>query len=311
MALFFNIKDLNLSDPFMKALKAVNSTPNNGTVLTEEELKKQRTTMERASALATQLTGAISEEVQIEGIACEWVKPTFPHNTNTVILYAHGGGYTVGGLAYARILASKMAQQAGLEVLTFEYRLAPEHKYPAALEDGMTMYNYLLNLGYGAKNVILAGDSAGGNMVLCMTQRIIAEGRIAPKALILFSPWTDMTATSDSYEQQKDADPILTYDYIISVRNAYIGEDADPALPIYSPLFGEFKDFPPTLIQVGKNEVLQDDSNKLAKKINKAGGKATLCLYKDGWHVFQQMPTPGAGRAMSDVGEYISALLYK
>ena len=303
--------NINLADPFMKALKAVNSKTNSGTSLTKEDLEKQRSSMERASILATPVTGVSYESIDVNGISCEWSRPDFPHNTSVVILYAHGGGYTTGGLLYARILAAKLALNAGLEVLSFDYRLAPENKYPAALEDAEAVYDYLLHIGYGAKNVILAGDSAGGNLVLCLTQKLVAEARKSPKALILFSPWTDMSAKNESYVEQKEKDPILTYEYIIAVRDAYIGKDADASDAKYSPINGSFEGFPPVLIQVGKNEVLQDDSNLLAKKINKAGGSAVLKLYKDGWHVFQQMPTPGAARAMQEVGEYVRSLIYE
>lgn len=310
MALFLNLKELNLSDPFMKALKAVNSINNSSDSLSQEDLKKQRASMEKVSKLGTPVVGVYSEPLTINGISCEWTKPEATHNPNTVILYAHGGGYTCGGLSYARILASKLAINCGIEVVSFDYRLAPEHKYPAALEDGLTVYDALLHMGYGAKNIILAGDSAGGNLVLCMTQRIIADNRMAPKALLLFSPWTDMTASSPTYEEQRDNDPILTYEYVVAVRSAFAGKDADFTDPSYSPLFGAFDGFPPTLVQVGKNEILLNDSVALAKKINKAGGNATIKIYKDGWHVFQQMPTRGASKAMAEVGTYVSSILY-
>ena len=302
--------DLKLADPFMRALKAVNSVSKGHTTMTEEDLSKQRKSMEMASKLATLPVGVTSTQETIEGVPCEWTRPDFIHNKKTIICYAHGGGYTSGGLSYAKILAAKLALHVGLEVVAFDYRLAPENKYPAALEDGMKVWDYLMHMGYGAENVILAGDSAGGNLVLCMAQRIIGEGRKAPKAMILFSPWTDMTATSDTYEEFKEKDPILTYDFIVSARDAYVGSEVDPADPLYSPLYGSFAGFPPTLIQVGKNELLQDDSNKLAKKIKKAGSRVTLQLYPDGWHVFQQMPTPGALTAMRAVGEWVNELLY-
>lgn len=303
------LSKVNLNDPLMKALKAVNSIGGNS--LTEEDLRKQRNSMEHAAKLATP-TGNISVEAfLIDGIECEWIKPDLAHNPNTIIMYAHGGGYTCGGLSYARILAAKLALNTGLSVLSFAYRLAPEYAYPAAFDDAKAVWDYLMHLGYGASQVILAGDSAGGNLVLTLTQDIIASGRMKPKALLLFSPWTDMTATSDTYEEFKDKDPILTKNYITSVRDAYIGKDADPADAKYSPLYGDFSDFPPTLVQVGKNEVLQDDSVKLAKRINKAGGNAKIEIYKDGWHVFQQMPLPQATKAMKAVGDYVSTILYK
>ena len=299
---------LNLNDPLMIAIKAVNSI--GGKSLTEEDLKRQRSAMERAGKLAAPTSDVTVDEFKVKNIACEWVSPDFAHNPQYVILYAHGGGYTCGGLGYARILAAKLAVATGFSVVSFEYRLAPEHKYPAPLEDGMKIWNYLMDKGYSPDKVLLAGDSAGGNLVLCMTMKLIKEELLSPKGLILFSPWTDMTATAKSYEKYKDKDPILTKEYIEGVRDAFIGEDADCADSKYSPLYGDFTSFPPTLIMVGRNELLLDDSVQLQKKIKNAGGEAIIDIEKDGWHVYQQMPLPIATRAMKRVADYVSNIIY-
>ena len=299
---------LNLNDPLMIAIKAVNSI--GGKSLTEEDLKRQRSAMERAGKLAAPTSDVTVDEFKVKNIACEWVRPDFAHNPQYVILYAHGGGYTCGGLGYARILAAKLAVATGFSVVSFEYRLAPEHKYPAPLEDGMKIWNYLMDKGYSPDKVLLAGDSAGGNLVLCMTMKLIKEELLSPKGLILFSPWTDMTATAKSYEKYKEKDPILTKEYIEGVRDAFIGEDADYADSKYSPLYGDFTSFPPTLIMVGRNELLLDDSVQLQKKIKNAGGEAIIDIEKDGWHVYQQMPLPIATRAMKRVADYVSKIIY-
>ena len=299
---------LNLNDPLMIAIKAVNSI--GGKSLTEEDLKRQRSAMERAGKLAAPTSDVTVDEFKVKNIACEWVRPDFAHNPQYVILYAHGGGYTCGGLGYARILAAKLAVATGFSVVSFEYRLAPEHKYPAPLEDGMKIWNYLMDKGYSPDKVLLAGDSAGGNLVLCMTMKLIKEELLSPKGLILFSPWTDMTATAKSYEKYKEKDPILTKEYIEGVRDAFIGEDADCADSKYSPLYGDFTSFPPTLIMVGRNELLLDDSVQLQKKIRNAGGEAIIDIEKDGWHVYQQMPLPIATRAMKRVADYVSKIIY-
>ena len=299
---------INLNDPLMKAIKAINSIT--GKSLTEEDLKKQRAAMEKAGSLAAP-TGGVTVKAFLEGnISCEWIKPDLAHNPNYVILYAHGGGYTCGGLGYARILAAKLAVSTGFSVVSFEYRLAPENKYPAQLEDGMTILNFLIKEGYAPDHIIFAGDSAGGNLVLAMTQKVIAEQGVSPKCLLLFSPWTDMTATSKSYQTYQDKDPILTKDYVESVRDAFIGDEVDYKDPRFSPLYGSFEGFPPTLIQVGKTEILHEDSVRLAKKINEAGGKATLDIEKDGWHVYQQMPLPMASRAMKRLSDYVTEVIY-
>ena len=298
----------NLNDPLMKAIKAVNSISGNS--LTEEDLKRQRAAMDRAGALAASTIDAQVESFSVGRIKCEKVTPDYAFNPRFVILYAHGGGYVCGGLGYARILAAKMAIATGFEVVSFAYRLAPEHPYPAPLEDALAVWGYLRNEGYGADHILLAGDSAGGNLSLCLTQKLIADGGEIPAELLLFSPWTDMTATSPSYKENEKNDPVLTMKYITGVRDVFIPEDADPEDPIYSPLFGDFKDFPPVLVQVGQNEVLLDDSRSLAYRIENSGGSVTLDVEKEGWHVYQQMPIALATRAMKRLSAFVTRTIY-
>lgn len=303
------LRKINWNDPLMRAIKAFNSIGGNS--LTKEDLKRQRSAMDRAGRLAAPKGDVSIEAFKVQEISCEWIQPEMARNPQYVILYAHGGGYICGGLGYARILAAKLALATGFSVVSFAYRLAPEHKYPAQLEDGQAIWDYLLQKGYGASNILMAGDSAGGNLVLCLTQRLLKEDRIPPRALLLFSPWTDMSAESPSYEEYAEKDPILTHSYVCSVSQAYAGKDADMADPCFSPLNGDFEGFPPTFIMVGKNEILLDDSTRLHKKINKAGGKALIDIEKDGWHVYQQLPLPMANRAMKRLADYISSEIYE
>lgn len=318
------ILNLNLNDPLMKAIKAVNSI--GGKSLTEEDLRRQRSAMELAGRLATPSEDVAVSSFSIgegrEKIPCEWVSPEFAHNPNYVILYAHGGGYTCGGLDYARILAAKLAVATGFSVISFEYHLAPEHIYPTQLKDCERVWKYLLEKGYKANRILLAGDSAGGNLALCFTQKLLSKKRKPPRMLLLFSPWTDMTATSKSYATYEGKDPVLTKEYILGVRDAFAagtrtgdgadgaGESIDFSDSKYSPLYGEFEGFPMTYIQVGKNEVLHDDSTSLYKKIKKAGAEAELDVEKDGWHVYQQMPLPVANRAMKRLAKFVSDQIY-
>ena len=178
-----SLLNINLNDPLMKAIKAVNSIAGNS--LTEEDLRKQRQAMELAGRLAVLAKEVTVTPFKIDDLNCEWVTPENGFNPRYTIMYAHGGGYTCGGLSYARILASKLAMTTGFRVFSFEYRLAPENKYPAAFDDGMKVWDYLMRQGYGAREILMAGDSAGGNMVLCLTQKLLSEGRIPPRALML------------------------------------------------------------------------------------------------------------------------------
>ncbi len=299
---------INWNDPLMKAIKAFNSIGGNS--LTEEDLKKQRSAMDRAGKLAAPTGGVSIKSFSVDNISCEWIRPELAHNPQYVILYAHGGGYVCGGLGYARILAAKMAMATGFSVVSFEYRLAPENKWPAPIEDGQKVWNRLLEEGFDAKHILMAGDSAGGNLVLCLSQRLISAKENGPRALLLFSPWTDMTASSKSYTTYQTKDPILTHSYVVGVREAFIGSDVDAADACYSPINGDFTDFPPTLVMVGKNEILLDDSVNLQKKIISAGGNATIDIEKDGWHVYQQLPIPMASRAMKRLADYVSKEIY-
>lgn len=297
-------KDPEGMDLIMRTIKAVHSAATSETFDSLEELNRQRAEIERFSKLVAPTVQVDIKSFEIDGIKCETIIPT-PHRTDKVIMYCHGGGYTCGGLGYARILAAKMALQMGIEVVTFEYRLAPEHPYPAAIEDGMKVWNYLMHKGYGAGNVILSGDSAGGNLALEICINLKKEDRRLPGAMVLYSPWTDMRATLPSYKLYEDKDPLLTYNYVASVRAAYAGKDANYELPQYSPLLADLSGFPPTLIQVGSNEILRSDSEILAKNMTKAGSYAKLEVYQGGFHVFQQLPLIRAAHALENVGEFV------
>ena len=237
-----------------------------------------------------------------------WVMPKDQRRTG-VILYLHGGGYTCGQLGYARILASKLALATGFDVLSFEYRLAPEHPFPAAIEDAVAMWDYLMYMGYGARDVIVAGDSAGGNLALELALKLKEQGRAQPRGLVLFSPWTDMTASGKSYRTCKTLDPMLTMEYIAAVREAYTGPDADWSRPCYSPLFADLRGLPPTLVQVGTNEILKSDSERLVENLQKAGVYAQLEVYPECWHVFQQMPIRRAAVAMESAGRFVQRII--
>ena len=207
------------------------------------------------------------------------------------------------------MLASKLALASGCDVLSFEYRLAPEHPYPAAQQDALSVWDYIAYMGYGARDVLLAGDSAGGNLALELALKLKEQGRRQPRALILMSPWTNMTASGPSYTERADIDPMLTMEYIESVRAAYCGERTDFDNPCFSPLLADLRGLPPTLIQVGTNEILYSDSELLYEAMQRQGVFSTLEVYDECWHVFQQMPTRHAAQAMDSVGRFIQRVL--
>ena len=298
----------NMNDRLMKALRTVNFL--SGRSMDEASLKKHRRAVEWVGRLASPKGDIRIRSFNVGDIPCEEITPEYAYNPNYAILYAHGGGYVSGGLGYARILGAKLALATGFRTYTFAYRLAPENPYPAALTDGMTMWDHLTENLYLPDHVLLAGDSAGGNMVLCMTRELNGKKLPIPRMLLLFSPWTDMTGTSDTYDSNKDRDPILTREYILDTSKAYIAGAGTPDDSRFSPLFGDLSGFPPALIMAGKNEILLDDSIRLKDRIIKCGGNARLDIEAKGWHVYQQMPIRMAERAMKRLSEYVSTEIY-
>ena len=290
----------------MGALKAIHSatTPDS---MEPDDLEKQRRGQELLGRMVAPMKGMSWEPFDLQGMPAAWVRPERGHDKRHVILYCHGGGYTSGNLGYARILAAKLANTTGYEVLTFEYRLAPEYQYPAPLDDAMKAWDYLMHLGYGAREVVVAGDSAGGNLALVLTMLLRDAGRLMPRRLVLMSPWTDMTASGKSYTDRRDADPMITMNYIQAVRAAY-APGREFSSPMLSPLFGNFARFPPVLIQVGTHEILMSDSVRLRDRLVQAGIPCRLEVWPDMWHVFQMFPMKRATQAMDAIGRFLLEL---
>lgn len=269
------------------------------------DLEKHRQSQDYIGSILGNSKEVTYTEVDMDGVRGEWVSVNRPHMRKYVILYCHGGGYSTGSCLYGRTITSKLATAASVDVLGFDYRLAPEHPYPAALEDAMKAWNYLMLLGYGARDVILAGDSAGGNLALVLALKLKAEGRFLPRGLVLMSPWTDLTASGRSYRTKAEVDPVLDAEYIDRMTKAYIPEGENLENPLISPLFGDFEGFPPVYIQVGENEILLSDAMELHKKLQKAGVPAKIDRFKGMWHVFQMSPFRTAADAMEKNAEFI------
>lgn len=189
-------------------------------------------------------------------------------------------------------------------MLSFEYRLAPEFPYPAAVEDALRAWDYLMLQGYGARDIVLAGDSAGGNLALVLCNRLKTAGRKLPGTLILMSPWTDMTMSGQSYTERAEIDPMLTPEYIEAVRLAYAA-GRDYRSNDLSPLFADFTGFPPTLIQVGDHEILYSDSEQLYQAMKRANVPCRLQVSEGMWHVFQMFPIRKASVAIENIARFL------
>lgn len=267
-------------------------------------LEKHRQSQDTLGAILGNTKDINYREVDISGMYGEWVSVSRAHIKKHVILHCHGGGYSTGSSLYARTLTSKLAAAASMDVLCFDYRLAPENPYPAAGEDAMKAWNYLMLLGYGAKDVIVTGDSAGGNMALALALRLKEEERLLPGGIVLMSPWTDLTSSGESFETKAELDPVLNRAYIDRMIQAYApGRDLKD--PLISPLYGSFEGFPPTYIQVGENEILLSDAQRLYQALVDANVFAKIDIFPGMWHVFQMSPMKAARDAMNRNAEFI------
>ncbi len=248
--------------------------------------------------------------IELPNCQAELLEFTQP-NKDLVILQLHGGGY-IGGMRHAyRSFAGLYNEVSGrASVLSVDYRIAPEHVFPAALEDALDGYEWLLQEGYRPDQIIVAGDSAGGGLALALCLLLKQQGKPLPRAVIAMSPWTDMTASGPSYQENYDKDPLFggTEDSMINNREYAAGEDLTN--PLLSPLFGDYEDFPPMLIQVGSYEMLLSDSVLLAEKAKKAGVRVHLSIFDGMFHVFQMAPLtlPESKRAWMEIGHFITEI---
>lgn len=273
-------------------------------VVENVDIEKHRQSQDSFGAILGSRKDTAIREVSINGMYGEWISVDRAHMKKYIIFYCHGGGYMTGSSLYARTLTTKLATSTSMDVFCFDYRLAPENPYPAAIEDALRAWDYVMQLGYGARDVIVAGDSAGGNMALSLVHHLKEQERILPRGLLLMSPWTDMTCSGKSYDTRKDVDPVLDAPYINRAISCY-APDEDLENPFISPLFGNFENFPPTYIQVGDNEILLQDAVMLHKAMQKDKVSAKLDIFHGMWHVFQMSPFKTAYEAMDRNAEFI------
>ena len=211
-----------------------------------------------------------------------WVMPKDQRRSG-VILYLHGGGYTCGSLEYAKGFASTLASECGVRVFCAAYRLAPENRFPAALDDALEAYRYLLKKGYGPKQILLCGESAGGGLIYALCLKLKELGMELPCGLIGISPWTDLTGSGASYEEHKDIDPSMTKALLEFYAKCYTD---DPTDPLCSPLFGDLTGLPPSLLFVGGDEVMLDDARLLHEKLLQCGCRSRLHIAPERWHAY-------------------------
>lgn len=234
------------------------------------------------------------ETIDAGGVKAERITPPGA-DPERVIQYLHGGGYVIGSPNTHRSLAGELARAAGTSALVLDYRLAPENPYPAAVEDSVAAYRWLLASGHTAENIVLGGDSAGGGLVVATLLALKERNVPMPAAGICISPWCDMTGSGESVTARAALDPMTSADLLGRMAAHYLN-GIDPRTPGVSPIFGDLTGLPPLLIQVGEREILFSDSETLAKRAEAAGVDVTLEEWKDMvhvWHAFHPFLAEG------------------
>jgi len=241
------------------------------------------------------------KSIMVDKIPADWIMPSNSIK-DRVILYLHGGGWVIGSPLTHRALNSTIAEATNLKILSIDYRLAPEDPFPAPLEDCVNAYKWLLSNGFNSDNIIIAGDSAGGNLTLATLLKLRDQGIDLPAGAICLSPATDLTLADDSYFENAETDPILAdigafWWYVVY----FAGED--PHNPYISPLFGDLKGLPPILIQASTCEILYSDATRFVEKAKKVGTNAILQAWDDMTHVFQGLSGEGIPEAKDAINK--------
>jgi acetyl esterase/lipase len=271
----------------------------------EPVVQKRRRLAIAGRLLAPTPAAAYAFTIDAGGVAAERIIPyAAPYDRH--VLYLHGGGYIAGSPAVYRHLAWRIALAVGAQVLSPDYRLAPEHPFPAALDDAVATYEWLLAEGIEPQQIGLVGDSAGGGLAFSLLLRLRDAGRPLPAGVVALSPWTDLALTGASLRRNAHADPMLDVAELPRVARSYLA-GVDPRHPWASPIYGDLKGLPPALIQVGSDEILRDDATRLAARLDLAGGSARLEIWPrmpHVWHLFAPM-LPEARRAIGHIGNFL------
>ena len=272
-------------------------------------VEEMRAGMEEMTKNSPIPEGTRCEPVSADGVACEWIAAPNSHDDRT-LLYLHGGGYVIGSISTHRGHVARLSQASGARALSVDYRLAPEHPFPAGLEDAQKAYRWLLEQGCDPAHTAIAGDSAGGGLSVATLVSLRDAGVPLPVAGVLLSPWVDLEGIGDSVKTRADADPMVEISGLLKMARLYL-HGANPRTPLASPLYADLQGLPPLLIQVGTAEILLDDSTRLAKLAESAGVEVELEAWEDMIHVWQALAplVPEATEAIQRIGDWLGKRL--
>jgi len=260
----------------------------------------------RVSRYLRKVRGVGVEETTVNGLHAEWLRPKAARE-GKVLLYLHGGAYVIGNCVTHRNMVSHIAKTARMNALVPEYRLAPEHKFPAGIEDAVGVYRYLLAEGFRPGDITIAGDSAGGGLTAATLLSLRHAGDPMPANAVLLSPFLDVTASGESMQTRAEQDPWFKPDDIEVVAGLYCNDESEATNPLVSPVFAHVAGLPPTYIQVGDDEILLSDSTRFADKLKESGGDVQIDVFPEMWHVFQLFigKMPEARAAINKIGDYL------
>ncbi len=270
------------------------------------------TTVEEFRVWYEQFTGqfelpedAVFEQVGAGGVSAEWIS-TPGVAEDRVVMYLHGGGYMIGSMRTHRSPLSYLSRVSGARVLGLNYRLAPEHPFPAAVEDSVAAYRWLLAEGVSPRRIVIGGDSCGGGLTMATLVALKYFGDPLPAGGISHSGWTDLAHTGGSFTTKAEVDPLIDKEMLEGMAAAYLG-DRSRTTPLASPYYADLRGLPPLLVQVGTAEVLLDDSLRLADRAKEAGVDVTLEVWDDMPHVWQAFASflPEARQALEHCGQFV------
>ncbi len=290
-----------MSDEMAMVLEILRAAPDNDGA----PIEQRRADMDSLAGAAPMVEGTEVEPVDVEGVPCEWLRPPGGAD-DAALVYLHGGGYCVGSLVSHKPMASKVGAAAGLPVLLVDYRLAPEHQFPAAVDDARAVFRALVAEGFAPERIAIAGDSAGGGLTLATLLALREGGDPLPAAAAALSPWTDLTLGEASVDANRDTDPMLNRDRLRTYADWYLG-DQDPRQPLASPRFADLSSLPPVLLHAATEEVLLDDARLVAEAIEAAGGTVEYEAWPGVFHVWHATAglTPEADDAVAAVGRFL------